>query len=254
MNADTTERLVACSLVRTRFRGRAELERAAKRDPIALARLEVRLGLAPESAIRDAEDEEIEHHLRECVAIGLSHAARLLALSRRERRGWAARDRLARGYPVLREIWERAEELRQERRERRSGDELARRRPGNVARRVAVRRAEELYLFARFRGATHGHEWGVQVVERGEEGASSSTDQVHPQEVGLPAAYARKGYWVTQSEHTIRVSTEILCLDREWLRDQAGQGLLYLRHDLRVVQGRGTALRVERLGPRGGWS
>lgn len=143
----------------------------------------------------------------------------------------------------------RAERLRAERAARRQGgDPLARREPGQARQRAALTLLRRALERAEFRAATHRHETVVRLVEEGAESASSSTTSVRPTTLGLPQAYAKVAYWVTTSLHEWQVSTRILGAP------SAGRGVVYLSRELRVRQGRGTSLVVERRrGPRGGW-
>ena len=92
---------------------------------------------------------------------------------------------------------------------------------------------------ASLRTATHDHDNVIVIVAKGSEGASSSSDRVRPSSVGLPNAYAKKGFFVVSSTHEWRVSVE------HGLRVIGG--FVYLRPDLRVRSGRGTALVTEKL-------
>jgi hypothetical protein len=90
----------------------------------------------------------------------------------------------------------------------------------------------------------------VDVVEPGCEDAYSSTNKCRPYEVGLPNSYARKAYWVLTSEHRIYASREILRPEVQALTEP---GYLYLSPTVRVRNGRGTALVVERRTEKGYW-
>lgn len=152
--------------------------------------------------------------------------------------------------------------LRRARAECRAGDLLRDRLPGHAIARAAARLAREgltqricaanpvlaamdaALACARFRETLHGSDTTIRLVPPGAEGAVSTTTTVNPRDVGLPNAYARKGFHVTTSQHVWAVSRAILDAP------PASAGLLYLTPTLRVRQGRGTALVVERLDGR----
>lgn len=144
--------------------------------------------------------------------------------------------------------------LREQRAKARVVDPLAKRRPGYAEATIAQRRAESAIAAARFREATHQHRTRVHLCDRGSERASSATDKARPADVGLGKSYSDVGFWVTTSTHDWYVSPAILAAEVRTLNAEAPNGVVYLRADLRVVQGRGTALKVERRGPKGGWS
>jgi hypothetical protein len=121
-------------------------------------------------------------------------------------------------------------------------DSLATKVAGEVLARYIERRARVALRRADFRQTRHGATERVVVVAEGAEGASSTVFEARPRELGLPGAYARKAFWVSCSQHELWVS-----LATARLADRAEQGVLYLRADLRVVQGRGTSLVCERL-------
>lgn len=272
MTLSRSARLGGCALVRTRFAGRAALERAARRgNEVALLRLEQRLGLITEEQRRErllARELAVPRHT--CGgytdACPTCRALRFALATPRERE-WMARARVARAAREwrLNADFERAwlgplatgeiESLVQARQKARTvTDPLARRKPRHAERTLIERRAEEYYSDARFRGATHGHEADFAAVEPGREYASSKTDHVRPHEVGLPNAYARRGYWVAQSRHEIGASAQILSAEVRELNKSAPRGVMYLSPTLRIVQGRGTSLALQQRGPKGGWS
>ena len=119
-----------------------------------------------------------------------------------------------------------------------------------IERRVSQHIAS-LYQRAAFRVATHGHHSTVHLVPRGGERAESGTSRARPAAVGLPAAYARKGFEVVLSRHDLYASVASLGEARVERRR-----VLWLTRTVRVVQSRGTALRVERVrrGAREVWT
>lgn len=252
----TMERLAACDLLRTRFAGRAALRKEAGRDLVALARLEVRLGLAGEDAVERAAYEQATERLADIAAGGGGQereqlARELLPLSHAERwtRAWRAyRERrisLVDAVDPGRAVT--ARDLAARRRDEHESrvDKLAQRRPGHALRTYARRVAKRLVELAGFRTATHWHDDKIVLVESGHESATSSIDRMSPRDVGLPNAYAKQGFTVAASSHTYQFSLQSL-LDKA-VRHATRQGELYLRADLRVVQGRGTSLTIEHL-------
>lgn len=226
MYTDKQARLAACDLVRTRFPGRAEMRRAATTDPVALATLEAMLGLASQADLARATRD----YLR--VALGMPGA------TSGQLRGAAIRAGLSvAGVAVIRAARTAA---------RQTGDPIAGREPGHALSEHARRTAEALIRCAGFRTATHAHTWSVDVVEPGEEGASSVSGSMWASDAGLGRAYAARGFRVATSIHRWRVSPAILRPD---VRGASGSGVIYLRPDLRIVQGRGTSLVTERLIP-----
>jgi hypothetical protein len=279
-------RLVACDLVRTRFAGRADMERAARQSEVGLVRLEMRLGLATEADLLAAERADADRRLRESVLrlprvspdrpsdwrygdgpqlgpwLPCRPEERLLALTIEERERVAARSyAIGGGYADIADSVAPRQvaairRVRAERAARRQGvDTIATRLPEYAARTIAARRLRELLAVAGYRTATHSHETLVRRVECGAESAASGTGSASPQSVGLPDAYARRAYSVTTSTHTWCVSRAILSSEVRALNEAAPRGVVYLRADLRVRQGRGTSLTVQhRTGVRGAWS
>ena len=129
---------------------------------------------------------------------------------------------------------------------------LAERSQGNVIRRstiLAFERALEGVrepgypaLVSRFRTAMHSHENVVKYVEPGRAGAISISESIWASQAGLPRAYSQKGYRVAISKHVWSISPEILKVPaaRRWDGKH-----LWLTPNLRVRQGRGTALVSE---------
>lgn len=260
---DRQIRLAACALVRRRFSGRAELERSATReDDVALARLELALGLGTEAAVEEAERARGERRaIESCPEL----ASWIASTSRTERvraamRGsiplrtldaWAIEthaDRLARVARFLAPVEMAVRDQRAKR--ARTVDPLAERRPDHMRRAWAALVARNVIDAANFRVATHGHADAVVLVEVGREGASSSTDRVRPSAAGLSNAYAKKAYFVAQSEHRWSVSTAILAPEVRALNAAAPAGEVWLSTTVRVRQGRGTSLVCETVRPR----
>jgi hypothetical protein len=257
---DRGVRLATCDLTPRRFAGRADLRRQAATNDVALAQLEYRLGLAPITAWRRAQYDEATRWLSERLD---PLAQRLAQLGPRERRvaalaAWAramAGDGSHLAIDIARlaapEAIVDANATMNRRATARAAnpDALAERRPGHALREHAERVARRAIKAAGFRVVTNGHKTLVEVVEPGEEGVCASADQVSSSAAGMPRTYCQVAYAITQSVHAWRVSTAILALGV-----LQGSGVVYLRDDLRVVQGRGTGLRVERRqGPQGGW-
>lgn len=261
-NLSTTERLASCALIRTRFAGRAELERSAMRSRVSLAKLEVRLGLATEDAILVARRERatilvtrLTGIYREAVGVLLvgedyetreAQASREYALARS-----AARVAVAQATAPW--LCDQIDVKRTARKALAAAtDPIAARQPGHIIRVIALRRAREQVARCSFRTATHGHsEYFVRVV-RGQEGASSDTVTDWPNRLGVSVAASYK-YRVTQSTHTWRVSPASLDPEVRALNDSTHKAV-YLSYDVRVVQGRGTSLTVQRRGSKGGWA
>ena len=238
------ERLAACALVRGRFAGRAELEREARRDPVALARLEARLAMpGAEERLGAALEAQTERRL---AATPGEQASLILLSSGAERRRYAVR-LYARG-----EITQQVAAIA-------APDEVAaidalraRRRdaapPSSPAAPAAyrahrVRQARAAIATAISAGvirrAAHSHDDSVAIVVEGAEAAASTAGMTFSSAAGLSAAYCRKAYRVATSEHRWAVS-----LDH---RVAVVDGRLYLSPTRRVRAGRGTALVVEHL-------
>jgi hypothetical protein len=143
-----------------------------------------------------------------------------------------------------------AEQVRADRRrsQARDRDPLADRQPGKARFRAAYAKLKTALTTAEFRGCRNGHETKIVSVARGSEYARSATFEFSSRSVGMSAAYCRRQWHVTVSEHEIGWSTAILGAP------VSVPGCLYLTRDLRVRQGRGSSLVMERRrGPRGGW-
>lgn len=174
-------------------------------------------------------------------------AIRTLSLSAPERERAAVRGDLP--PHIVKALDLEAVRLRDEKRDARTEarerncDRLASRLPGNVPGRALRRIFAAALKTASFRGATHSHDVSVVIVARGEEGVRSSNGRTNPSSLGLPNAYARKGFFVTTSEHAWSVSADFFKVPPA---DRAGRGWLQLSPTVLVRQGRGTALVCER--------
>jgi hypothetical protein len=69
-----------------------------------------------------------------------------------------------------------------------------------------------------YRTAAHSHRVTVRCALRGATRAESLSGKASPRDVGLPNAYARKGFSVATSEH-------VLTIRPSWLRDVFAPGL-----------------------------
>lgn len=242
MNENTVIRLAACDMIRTRFVGRAELRRRAARSTSALDALEARLGLISEA------ERQLRANERSLVAA----FARARAIQARVD-AWMARPyewhepigprRLKWGPHLLDQSVLLA--LRNERRTRQE-----RPAPVRAVERHALRVAERRYQRAGFRSAAHAHNVEVRL---GAPDARSSSCAVSSYSAGMSKAYCRKQFTVTESTHTLTVDASLLSVPAP----AKGSRELLLSPTVRVRQGRGTALVVERLtvGPTGrlGW-
>jgi hypothetical protein len=254
------ERLALCALVRTRFRGRSDLEARASHDELALLELEGRLGLITEAALDDARLDVCLRRYRgtsywnEVVGYALcpDGAARRAMMARRYATGRIPPDsRWIIARVLAPDECARVDRVRADREERRRvADLLATRKPRHAESVIIRRRALELYERAQLRSAKHDHETRIRIVDPGCETARSSTGSVSPGSVGLPKTYARKGYSVTSSMHELMVSREILRAEVQKLTEP---GVLYLSEAVRVRSGRGTSLVVETRSERGAW-
>lgn len=151
---------------------------------------------------------------------------------------------------VYTDIEKRRGEL-QERRGAVPEDPVERRRPGNVAERYPRLALEAALRQAGFRTATHDHKTTISVVQPGEEGVR--TESGHTKPTWMSSAYQKKAFKVATSRHHWKVSTRIGRVRKKW-----DGKYLWLTPTLRVRQGRGTSLVVERHhddpgGYRHGW-
>lgn len=261
MHSDLSPTLVlaACALVRTRFFGRADLQRAAERDPIALATLAQRLEIIDEMQAATLRDAEMLRRIRlvsdripaEIVAdleAGGWRRARVLASHYR-----AGHSALVHVRDVDRWHPELAAKIAARRALASLVDPLENREAWYAANVVAAKRARKLAKKA-FRTAMHSHHLVIRCCEKGVENATSESNSVRPSDVGLCNAYSQKGFWVATSEHHLAVSRAILLPATKALQAKAPHGIVYLSARVRVRQGRGTSLICERSkGPRGGW-
>lgn len=138
---------------------------------------------------------------------------------------------------------EAANELRKAR-ARRPVDTLAERQPGNVPARALFAAFRKELRRMGFRTATHMHETHVLLVERGQERASSTNGTVSSRTAGKCNAYAKKAFYVATSEHEYRISADFWRVPKG---ERALAGKLYLSPTVRVRQGRGASLVMERL-------
>lgn len=255
------ERLAACALIRTRFRGRAEMEREAMRgDEEALIALEQRLGLLTDDEAACARLRTIAQQKYEQAANRLA-ATWLLALPTADRVRCAAigyargivSDRVARAVAPDRVA--QIDALRAERATRKAPVprlKLKQRLCRLPVAQAALAEARRVIKQAGLHRAKHDHEDHYTYVFEGREWATSLADRVRPRDVGLPNAYARKGFWVAVSRHCWQISRAILLPEVRAAND-AQRDYVYLAPDVRVRSGRGTALVVERLTARGAW-
>jgi hypothetical protein len=210
---DTTDdaRLIVASLTAPRFRGRQALIDLARRgDKKALDVLEM-------------TPEQRELALRKGV---LSPAiVKALAL------------------PIVEEI----ARIRRERKElgKAHRDVLAARAEGNVLQRATLLAFKRALADADFRTTKHAHKTIIKYVEPGQAGVQTTSESVWASQIpGLSAAYQKRAYRVTTSEHVWSVSPEILKVPpgRRW-----DGTYLWITPNLRVRQGRGTALVAEKV-------
>ena len=144
--------------------------------------------------------------------------------------------------------------LRDQRRERRTAnrDPLAVRNPA-----CERWRRQQVYAALRqadFRVATHDHH---TVVSFGEPGATSESGKARPSDVGLPNAYAKRGFFVTVSVHQFAFAanwlTAVKLRGATFVGDALVLGLAtepdeHGGYEAVVVrQGRGTSLVCERV-------
>jgi hypothetical protein len=271
-------RIQAAMLIPGRFAGRQALERLAEHDDFALAQLRKRLGLrVSDEEVAAAVDKVVSNPARQRVAANRLGSADASArgsevdafvhavlgaptLADKERACARAPDVCANvfeGYANASDLFggllARRLKVRGERAAARkeSGPKhagpfprLDRRRPGDALRAMVKRRFHELIRERGFRQATSGHTALIEVVPPGREGASSSTEK---------AWLGKNKYPSLLSTHAWHLSEALLSAPVAKL-NASGDGRLYLRPDLRVRQGAGTALVTERRqGPRGRW-
>ena len=280
-------RLQAALLTTKRFAGRRELEDQASRqgNDIALAKLRMAIGFrgaeqelaaAQEAHARavlmrvvegmslrtewlaegngDEATEARQSYPRAYPAELRAEAAKLLFATPKQREVWAIRhraagstnDRASAAYLAWRiapDALTAAASKASGRRQGASGgaDPLTTRAEKHAESVVVGRRIRELVASAKFRRAAHAHHTSFTIVPEGQEGALADTSSV------------RDGKWFrTTSEHHWRASRALFSPAVRELNENAPYGVVYLRPDLRVVQGRGTALKVEHLTPAAG--
>jgi hypothetical protein len=258
-------RLQAALLIPTRFSGRKELESLARqRDDVALAKLRQRLGFpGADQELVEAREAQINRDLYDKAHpfsgvedTQTMDAKRLLTLSPKERLLWAHKNMGSSLASLVAptELFERHEK-RTERihAARAMKDPLAARGPLQAERVIVNKRLREVVERADFRTASHSHDETFEVVPPGQEGASSRSDAMSAS--GMSAAYRKKARFITGSTHAWKASRAILSPEVKALNSAAPTGVVYLRPDLRVKQGRGTGLVVEhKTGARGAWS
>jgi len=269
-------RLQAALLVPTRFDGRKDLEAMARQDDRALATLRQRLGFpGADQELVEAREAQINQDLSGWATSRVrsdahpfsgvetptsAEAKRLLALSPRQRLHWALqnKDPSMGGLATL----VAGPEL-QARRSKHSGRVQAREFrdplwaawgrhvPLRAERTMIDKRLREAVENANFRTTKHAHTEAFEVVEPGQEGVSSSAGTMGARDAGMSKAYQRAARTVAFSEHRWRASRAILTPAIRALNSGWNTGLVYLRPDLRIRQGRGTSLVVERLTAHG---
>ena len=214
----TAARLLAASLAAPRFKGRVALLRLAQAgDECALRTLELTPRERDIAAVRGELSPAVLETLSEC--------------------GLVARRA---------QVREERAKVREEQAKLQAGllaDVLATREPGNVRLRVTRAAFGRALKEAGFREAKHSHTRKVELVEAGEEGATSVSSSIWASEAGLGRSYQKVAYRVATSLHAWRVSPAILSVPREQRWDGR---FLWLSPDCRVRQGRGTSLVCER--------
>lgn len=258
-----TTRFVEAAAAKGRFAGRAKLEKAARWDDLALAKLRARLGIAEDGELEAAREAVVQRNLAgyyntsRGTPQGDATALMLAGMPHQARVHWALKrpsDHFAR--IVASDELSARDAVRARRAAARDAagvDVLAERAPGHAERVIVKRVVGRVAAAKQFRKATHGHARRVTVVERGREDATSDVSHVSPRDAGLPNAYAKVGFSVAQSTHHFFASAAILSAEVKALNARSEQAL-YLTPTLRVVQGRGTSLTIEHRGVRGGWS
>jgi hypothetical protein len=178
---------------------------------------------------------------KRCIELayaGDATALRALSLSPREREIAALRGELS--EPVTHALALPSVHAAFRKRLERSAarcDFLAERKPGEARTRATFEIFYQRRAVAGFRVTKHGHESRIVIVEPGRETVDAHTCRVWPRHVGLPDHYR---YRVTCSEHVWHISPRILAAP------PAAPGILYLAPNVRVRQGRGTDLVLER--------
>jgi hypothetical protein len=212
---------------------------------------------------------------KEELAVRSQTAQRLLAMPQRERVHWAFQQDSARraaeraGTPLSNELISNLNlagdiakdelELREGKHSVRvataqRGDPLAERTVGHGEREMIRGRLRKTILAGSyptrhvFRTASRSHKDVVVVVEPGAEKAITSTEIVR--------THRHHSWTALTSQHEWHVSRTLLSKEVRALNQRARQDkIIYLRPDLRVVQGRGIRLVMQKkTGTRGGWS
>jgi len=243
---DTAKALLAAAIyAKGRFRGRAELTRKAQRgDLYALEELCQRLGVPlPEQQWALKEYWRREHAPAHPLYEAYMQAQRAAA----QGEPGSAHLRARGAYEAAKARLQRA---------RRESRPPAAPEPGRIAEMARQRQeaAESERLLSLIQQASyeaglstakHAHSDKIYIVQPGQEDAVSDVTYLWPSEVGLPQAYGKKGFRVTQSLHYWYLSpgsTPYAYGDR-----------VYLSPVVRVRSGRGTSLVVECLSAgRGG--
>lgn len=119
-------------------------------------------------------------------------------------------------------------------------DPIAERAPGEALKRLTFDKFDTARRRAHFRHARHGNEQDVVFVPIGQEDVKVEVNYVPPQQAGLSRKYR---YWVAQVRFVWHVSSAILRVPED---QRAKRGFLYLAPNVRVRQGRGFNLVVER--------
>ncbi len=119
-------------------------------------------------------------------------------------------------------------------------DALAIRSTGTVPSRAVRRELRRLYRVAGFRSASHAHHYHLAY---GDPWAWSRSGKVDSAAAGMSKAYCRKQYTVSSSEHQISSDASLFSTPRAV---RAGPGWIQLSPEVRVRQGRGTSLVVDR--------
>ncbi len=215
LNRPDPAAVLAASVNAPRFLGRAELVRMARTDTTAL----LALTMTPRQREIAALRQQLSGPVIAALRLPSIVAQAELRADRKAKRGAA------------------------------KADALAARLPGNVPARALRAAFHAALRTASFRECTNGHETTLHLVDVGHEGAEGGADRVSARSAGMSHAYCRKAYTVSVSEHTFKVSRAFWAIPKA---ERAAHGLLYLSPELRVKQGRGAALVVQRA-PKGAW-
>lgn len=244
---DEQARLVATRFVPGRFQGRTALERAARRgDVVALARLEVKLGLADKSAVTAAYEALIQGWLEMATDDTVNQPWRY-AIDKIQRLAQVPKgNRL----PLLASLLARKELLSakcfappevieniEKKQRERKGYKLKPVEPAYA--RLALRRLDDAEQLARIKyRRTQHHTREVKIVPPGEERVTSESHGF------WPASGSGKRFQERASEHEWYISSEILRASTRKLQEQ-NRWHVYLTPEKRVRSGRGSALVTE---------